>query len=83
MSRESIRACSRAVARETESPECRLPYVAIRYSACTLRYPVPMKPDRYTKAVLTVIALMLVVIACTPLINPNTTAEAQGSFAGV
>jgi hypothetical protein len=42
-----------------------------------------MKPDLYTKAVLAVIALMLAVIACKPLINPETTASAQGPFAGV
>jgi hypothetical protein len=42
-----------------------------------------MKPDLYTKAVLTVIALVLLVIACKPYVNPVITAEAQGSFAGV
>jgi hypothetical protein len=42
-----------------------------------------MKPDIYTKAVLTVIAIMLAVIACKPLISPDTTASAQGSFAGI
>jgi hypothetical protein len=42
-----------------------------------------MKPDVYTKTVLTVIALMLIVIACNQYINPRMTAEAQGSLAGV
>jgi hypothetical protein len=42
-----------------------------------------MKPDVYTKAVLTVIALLLAVIAFKPLISPETTASAQGQFAGV
>jgi len=42
-----------------------------------------MKPDLYTKAVLTVIALMLTVIACKTVITPTTTASAQGPFAGV
>ena len=43
-----------------------------------------MKPDFYTKAVLTVIAIALSVIACKPLINPDTTASAQsGAFPGV
>jgi hypothetical protein len=37
-----------------------------------------MKPDLYTKAILTVVALMLTVIACKPLISPETTASAQG-----
>jgi hypothetical protein len=42
-----------------------------------------MKPDLYTKVVLTVIALMLTVIACKTVISPGTTANAQGPFAGV
>jgi len=42
-----------------------------------------MKPDLYTKAVLTVIALMLAVIACKTVITPETTASAQGRLAGV
>ena len=43
-----------------------------------------MKPDIYTKAVLTVIAVALSVIAIRPLINPGTTASAQAaSFAGL
>jgi hypothetical protein len=42
-----------------------------------------MKLDLYTKAILTVIALMLVVIACKTVIAPETTASAQGPFAGV
>jgi hypothetical protein len=36
-----------------------------------------MKPDLYTKAVLTVIALMLTAIACDQYINPTATANAQ------
>ena len=36
-----------------------------------------MKTDLYTKAVLTVIALMLAVIACNQYINPRVTAQAQ------
>ena len=42
-----------------------------------------MKPDLYTKAVLTVIALMLTVIACKTVISLETTVRAQESFAGV
>jgi len=42
-----------------------------------------MRPDIYTKTVLTVIAAMLAVIACRPLISPETTVSAQGPFAGV
>jgi hypothetical protein len=42
-----------------------------------------MKPDLYTKAVLTVIAVMLTVIACKAVIGWETTASAQGDFAGV
>jgi len=43
-----------------------------------------MKPDFYTKAVLTVIAVMLSVPALKPLISPATTASAQTSpFSGV
>ncbi len=42
-----------------------------------------MRIDTYTKAVLTVIALLLAVIVFKPLIRPDTTATAQGSFAGV
>jgi hypothetical protein len=45
-----------------------------------------MKPDLYTKAVLTVIALMLTVIACKTVTGWETTASAQsalGEFAGV
>lgn len=43
-----------------------------------------MRPDIYTKAVLTVIAVMLTVIAVKPLISPDTTASAQsGQFVGV
>ena len=42
-----------------------------------------MKPDLYTKAVLTVIAIMLSVIASKPIFNPDTTASAQTAFAGM
>ncbi|MGO9257070.1 MAG: hypothetical protein ACLQU1_12310 [Bryobacteraceae bacterium] len=42
-----------------------------------------MKPDLYTKAVLTVVALLLGVIVCKSVIHPDTTAEAQGVFAGL
>lgn len=43
-----------------------------------------MKPDLYTKAVLTVIALMLTVTACNQLVKPAATANAQSAqFAGV
>ena len=42
-----------------------------------------MKLDLYTKAVLTVIALLLALIACKPLLSPETTASAQGALAGV
>ena len=42
-----------------------------------------MKPDLYTKALLTVIAIMLSVIALRPMVSPEATAQAQGSFAGL
>jgi hypothetical protein len=42
-----------------------------------------MKPDLYTKAVLTIIALALVPIACNQYVHPAITADAQGPFAGV
>jgi hypothetical protein len=42
-----------------------------------------MKPDLYTKTVLTVIAIMLTVIACNQYVNPTATAQAQGAFAGI
>jgi len=41
-----------------------------------------MKPDLYTKAVLTVIALMLILIACNQYVSPAVTASAQAPFAG-
>jgi len=41
-----------------------------------------MKPDRYTKIVLTFIALALIAIASNRYVNPETT-QAQGSFSGV
>ncbi len=42
-----------------------------------------MKPDLYTKAVLTVIAFMLVMIGCHQYTSPATTVKAEGPFAGV
>jgi hypothetical protein len=36
-----------------------------------------MKPDTYTKTILTIVALLLGVIALRPLIHPDTTASAQ------
>jgi hypothetical protein len=43
-----------------------------------------MKPEIYTKAVLTVIAIALTMIACNQFVSPTTTAQAQGGpFAGV
>ena len=42
-----------------------------------------MKPDLYTKAALTVIALMLTVIAGQTVLSRETTAHAQGAFATV
>jgi hypothetical protein len=45
-----------------------------------------MKPDFYTKAVLTVIAVMLTVIAVKPMLDPDSTVRAQApqpSFVGV
>jgi hypothetical protein len=42
-----------------------------------------MKPDLYTKAVLTVIAIMLTAIACNPYISPKSIVQAQSAFAGV
>ena len=42
-----------------------------------------MRIDLYTKVVLTVIMLLLGVIAIRPLVHPDTTASAQGPFAGV
>lgn len=36
-----------------------------------------MKPEFYTKTVLTIIALMLAVIACKPLVTPKTNASGQ------
>jgi len=40
-----------------------------------------MRPDLYSKAVLTLIALLLTAIACKTFISPETTASAQGSSA--
>lgn len=43
-----------------------------------------MKPDLYTKIVLTVISVMLTVLACNQYVTPAATAQAQASqFAGV
>ena len=41
-----------------------------------------MRTDPYTKAALTVIAIMLAVIASNQLVSPRV-ASAQGGFAGV
>jgi hypothetical protein len=43
---------------------------------------VRVKPDLYTKTVLTVIALLLLLIACNQYVSPATTASAQGPLAG-
>ena len=42
-----------------------------------------MKPDLYTKAVLTVIAFMLVMIGCRQYVSPTTVVQAEGPFASV
>ena len=42
-----------------------------------------MKPDLYTKAVLTVIAFMLVMIGCPEYVSPSTAVKAEGPFANV
>jgi hypothetical protein len=43
-----------------------------------------MKPDLYTKAVLTAITIMLTAIACNQYANPGVSASAQSAlFAGV
>jgi len=42
-----------------------------------------MKPDLYTKIVLSIIAFVVTVIACKSVVSPETTATAQVSFAGV
>ena len=42
-----------------------------------------MKPDLYTRIVLTVIALALVLIACNQYVHPASTVAAQGQFAGL
>jgi hypothetical protein len=42
-----------------------------------------MKPDVYAKAILTVIAFLLLLIACNQYASPAATASAQGPFAGV
>jgi hypothetical protein len=42
-----------------------------------------MKTDLYTKAVLTVIAFMLVMIGCHQYISPATAVKAEGPFAGI
>ena len=42
-----------------------------------------MRFDLYTRAILTVIALLLAVIAFRPYVSPDAVAHAQGSFAGV
>ncbi|HLJ30725.1 MAG TPA: hypothetical protein VKY85_28735 [Candidatus Angelobacter sp.] len=42
-----------------------------------------MRTDTYTKIVLTIIAVMLTLIACNTVVNPEKTASAEGPFAGV
>jgi hypothetical protein len=42
-----------------------------------------MKLDLYTKIVLTVMALALVLVACNQYIHPAVSASAQGSFIGL
>jgi hypothetical protein len=42
-----------------------------------------MKPDIYTKAVLTVIATALVALVVNQYVKPSATAQAQAKFAGV
>lgn len=42
-----------------------------------------MKTDLYTKAVLTVIAFLLLLTACDRYINPPVAVQAEGPFAGV
>jgi hypothetical protein len=42
-----------------------------------------MRADIYTKAILTVIAVSLVLIACNRYINPAATVSSEGPFAGV
>ena len=42
-----------------------------------------MRIDLYTKIVLTVIAVMLTLIACRPLVSPDAAVRAEGPFAGV
>jgi len=42
-----------------------------------------MKPDLYTKAVLTVIAFLLVMIGCHQYVSPATTVKAEGPFANL
>ena len=41
-----------------------------------------MRSDKYSKAVLTVIAVMLSLLACKTLINPDTAASAQPALGG-
>jgi hypothetical protein len=42
-----------------------------------------MRVDLYTKTVLTIIMLLLVVVALRPLASPTTTAQAQSQFSGL
>ena len=42
-----------------------------------------MKPDFYTKAVLTVIAFLLLLIACNQYVSPHSAVQAAGPFAHV
>jgi hypothetical protein len=41
-----------------------------------------MRTDTYTKAVLTVIAFLLLLIACNQYANPESKVRAEGTFAG-
>ena len=51
--------------------------VRIARSYCAYSILFCMKPDLYTKSVLTVIAVLLAVIVLKPLVGPNTIASAQ------
>jgi hypothetical protein len=42
-------------------------------------FDIPMNPDKYTKTLLTAIAVLLIFITIRPLVNPDTQADAQGA----
>jgi hypothetical protein len=42
-----------------------------------------MKPDIYTKGVLTAIVILLAVIAAKPIFQPDATVSAQSPFSGI